>query len=161
MDGDTINIVENRKRLLGNSWYHIPKPLLLNVFQYLCAPDLIKAGRTCSTWNQISSDELLWRDLLRTDFGVDTSVGLRPGMFLADFHTYLEIIPDMFVTVHSCFRANVMAFGVQAFVTPYSIFSNKRTEETFRSSSACQLCSQWFHVRYMLQRWPCCGKVHK
>ncbi|KAJ1520007.1 hypothetical protein ONE63_004238 [Megalurothrips usitatus] len=78
-DADAINIVENRKRLLGNSWYHIPKPLLQNIFQYLCAPDLIKAGLTCTTWYQTSNDELLWRDLLRKDFGVDTSLGIRPG----------------------------------------------------------------------------------
>ncbi|XP_034231119.1 F-box/WD repeat-containing protein 5 [Thrips palmi] len=79
LEDDVIHIVENRKRLLGDSWYHIPKPLLLNVFQYLSAPDLIKAGLTCSTWQQTSTDELLWRDLLQKDFGVDTSTGIRPG----------------------------------------------------------------------------------
>lgn len=79
VDDDAIHIVENRKRLLGNSWYHTPKPLLLNIFQYLSAPDLIKAGLTCSTWQQISTDEFLWRDLLRKDFGIDTTAGIRPG----------------------------------------------------------------------------------
>lgn len=79
LDEDVFHIVENRKRLLGDSWYHIPKQLLLNIFQYLSATDLIKAGLTCSTWQQTSTDELLWRDLLRKDFGIDTSSGIRPG----------------------------------------------------------------------------------
>lgn len=82
LDGDAINIVENRKRLLGNSWYHIPKPLLVSVFQYLSAPDLIRAGHTCSVWYQASLDDLLWRDLVKRDFGVDTSVGIMPGIIL-------------------------------------------------------------------------------
>ena len=85
LDGDTSNIVENRKRLLGNSWYHIPRPLLVSIFQYLSAPDLIKAGLSCSAWYQASKDDLLWRDLLKRDFAVNTSGGIMPGNFFLFF----------------------------------------------------------------------------
>ncbi|KAE8739473.1 hypothetical protein FOCC_FOCC015027 [Frankliniella occidentalis] len=81
LDADSISFVEHRKRLLANSWYHIPKPLLLNIFQYLSAPELTSAGLTCSTWHQTSTDDLLWRALIRKDFGVKPSTGIQGQTF--------------------------------------------------------------------------------
>lgn len=63
----------------GSCWNYIPDPMLLQIFQYLSAKELLDAGRTCRLWNRVSYDELLWKQLFYKDFKIDRSVGIVPG----------------------------------------------------------------------------------
>ncbi|KAG8269278.1 F-box/WD repeat-containing protein 5, partial [Homalodisca vitripennis] len=64
----------------GGCWWDImPDPMLLQVFQYLTARELLDAGQTCRLWNRVSYDEMLWKHLLYRDFRIDSSVGILPG----------------------------------------------------------------------------------
>uniref|UniRef100_A0A1B6DP33 F-box domain-containing protein n=2 Tax=Clastoptera arizonana TaxID=38151 RepID=A0A1B6DP33_9HEMI len=66
-------------RISGNSWNYMPDPMLINIFQYLTAKELLDAGLTCRFWNKISYDELLWKHLFYKDYKIDPSIGIMPG----------------------------------------------------------------------------------
>lgn len=63
-------------------WDYMPDSMLLQVFQYLPARDLLNGGQTCSLWNRVSYDDLLWKSLLYRDYKIDACVGILPGRFL-------------------------------------------------------------------------------
>lgn len=63
----------------GCSWDFMPDSMLLQVFQYLSARELLNAGQTCRLWNRVSYDELLWKSLLYRYYKIDSSVGILPG----------------------------------------------------------------------------------
>lgn len=65
-------------RMVG-CWDCMPDQMLLQVFQFLSARELLNAGQTCRLWNRVSYDELLWKYLLYRDYKIDSSVGILPG----------------------------------------------------------------------------------
>ena len=56
----------------------LPPELLLRIFSGLHYRDLVSARRTCSSWREVSEDDLLWRGLVTRHLG--------PGSWLHD-HT--------------------------------------------------------------------------
>lgn len=60
-------------------WNLMPDSMLLQVFQYLSARELLNAGQICRLWNRVSYDELLWKSLLYRDYKIDSTVGILPG----------------------------------------------------------------------------------
>ncbi|XP_054282174.1 F-box/WD repeat-containing protein 5 isoform X2 [Macrosteles quadrilineatus] len=60
-------------------WELMPDPMLMQVFQYLTARELLSAGQTCHHWHRVSHDEMLWKRLLYRDYRIDPSIGILPG----------------------------------------------------------------------------------
>ncbi|XP_063242847.1 F-box/WD repeat-containing protein 5 isoform X2 [Bacillus rossius redtenbacheri] len=72
------------------AWCFLPDTLLLHIFKYLSAHELLVAGLACWSWRRVSLDQFLWRDLLRGDFCVEPSVGIAPGRS-SWFHEYKRL----------------------------------------------------------------------
>ncbi|XP_066582854.1 F-box/WD repeat-containing protein 5 [Prorops nasuta] len=70
VDGDTED---------NENWYYMPDSILLSIFQYLTPKELLQAGKVCRTWNRVSHDEFLWKDLFYSTYKVDPDVGIMPG----------------------------------------------------------------------------------
>lgn len=64
---------------VNSNWYYLPDPILLHIFQYLSARELLDVGLTCRSWLCVSYDELLWKDLVYHNFKIDRSVKIAPG----------------------------------------------------------------------------------
>ncbi|PSN48099.1 hypothetical protein C0J52_13251 [Blattella germanica] len=47
----------------NSNWYYLPDSILLHIFQYLTARELLDIGLTCRSWLRVSYDEFLWKDL--------------------------------------------------------------------------------------------------
>ncbi|XP_015118789.1 F-box/WD repeat-containing protein 5 [Diachasma alloeum] len=62
-----------------NNWYYLPDPILLSVFQLLTPREVVTAGEVCKSWNRVSQDELLWKELFYRTYKIETSVGIMPG----------------------------------------------------------------------------------
>lgn len=62
---------ENLIDLSENYWCYLPENALLQIFSYLDYKDILNAGLVCKNWNNISYDDLLWRDIFRRDFKID------------------------------------------------------------------------------------------
>lgn len=64
-----------------SNWAYMPELVLLKVFSYLEAKDVLSLAQCCKTWNQVSRDESVWRKFFQRDFGLPTNkkVGLKPG----------------------------------------------------------------------------------
>ncbi|XP_022197374.2 F-box/WD repeat-containing protein 5 isoform X3 [Nilaparvata lugens] len=60
-------------------WNYAPDIILLDVFQYLDATELLKAGKVCRRWNRLSMDEMLWKALFYKDFKIDRNIGIMPN----------------------------------------------------------------------------------
>ncbi|KAF4525229.1 hypothetical protein B566_EDAN014004 [Ephemera danica] len=60
-------------------WAYLPDTVLLQIFQFLKAPDLLQVSQVCHSWYRVGTDEFLWRDLLHYDYGIDKTIGLAPG----------------------------------------------------------------------------------
>lgn len=67
----------------GDSWDHVTDTILLHIFQFLSARNLLTAGQVCKLWNRVSYDEFLWRDLFYKDFNIKCQVGIMPGKCVA------------------------------------------------------------------------------
>lgn len=63
----------------GKCWGLAPDPVLLQVFAFLGAGDLMRAGQTCETWCRLAYDELLWKRLFCRDHGLDLTASIAPG----------------------------------------------------------------------------------
>jgi hypothetical protein len=83
--------MESEKRSVGHcfpdtvletnsNWYYLPDSILLHIFQYLSARELLDVGLTCRSWLRVSYDEFLWKDLFYSNFKIDPSVKIVPGM---------------------------------------------------------------------------------
>ena len=59
------------------SWELVPEELLLQIFSYLPYQEICKAGLVCSKWWKVGKDDILWRKILRKDFQLKESVGVR------------------------------------------------------------------------------------
>jgi F-box/WD-40 domain protein 5 len=64
----------------NSNWYYLPDSILLHIFQYLSARELLDVGLTCRSWLRVSYDEFLWKDLFYCNFKIDPSVKIVPGM---------------------------------------------------------------------------------
>lgn len=60
-------------------WDNVTDTVLLEIFQYLSARQLMNVGKVCKLWSRVSYDEFLWRDLFHQDFSVKDCVGIMPG----------------------------------------------------------------------------------
>lgn len=75
---------------MNSNWYYLPDPILLHIFQYLSARELLDVGQTCRSWLRVSYDEYLWKDLVYHNYKIDRSVKIAPGMYyLTRFKTVL------------------------------------------------------------------------
>lgn len=72
--------------MVQDCWDSLTDPVLLKIFYYLTPKDILNAGATCSNWNRISYDELLWRYQFRRHFNISNSVELKPGTLELDFN---------------------------------------------------------------------------
>lgn len=77
MDGDTRSSCSSEDDFCN--WAYLPEPMLLHIFQYLSAYDILTAGRTCKDWCRSSYDDLLWKNLVYRHFKIDRSVEIMPG----------------------------------------------------------------------------------
>lgn len=67
----------------GNeNWYYMPDSILLSIFQLLSPKEVTTAGMVCKSWNRVSHDELLWKELFYRTYKIDPSVGIMPGILL-------------------------------------------------------------------------------
>lgn len=73
-DGDSTQISEG-----DENWYYMPDSILLSIFQYLTPRELVTAGEVCRSWNKVSQDEFLWRDLFYQTYKIDSDIGIMPG----------------------------------------------------------------------------------
>jgi F-box/WD-40 domain protein 5 len=63
----------------NSNWYYLPDSILLHIFQYLSARELLDVGLTCRSWLRVSYDEFLWKDLFYSNFKIEPSVKIVPG----------------------------------------------------------------------------------
>lgn len=63
----------------GDAWFYMPDSILLAIFQYLSPRELVTVGEVCKSWNRVSKDEFLWKDLLYRTFKIDSGIGIVPG----------------------------------------------------------------------------------
>lgn len=63
-------------------WAFLPDTVLLHIFQFLTAPELLRTSQVCHSWYRVACDEFLWRDLLHHDYNIDRSIGLAPGNYV-------------------------------------------------------------------------------
>lgn len=60
-------------------WRYMPDSVLLSIFQYLTPKELLTAGEVCRSWERVSKDEFLWKDLFYHTYKIDPSVSIMPG----------------------------------------------------------------------------------
>lgn len=65
---------ENSEFYNESLWTFLPDAVLLQIFSYLDHKQLLRAGLVCKTWNSISYDDFLWRDLFHKDFKVNSTL---------------------------------------------------------------------------------------
>ncbi|KAK0092614.1 hypothetical protein PV326_001024 [Microctonus aethiopoides] len=75
-DDDDINDEDNND---NENWYYMPDSILLSIFQLLTPKEVMVAGSVCKSWNRVSHDELLWKELFYRTYKIDPSVGIMPG----------------------------------------------------------------------------------
>ncbi|XP_012272975.1 F-box/WD repeat-containing protein 5 isoform X2 [Orussus abietinus] len=61
------------------NWFYMPDSILLSIFQYLTPKELTTAGEVCRSWNRVSQDDFLWKDLFYRTYKIDPNVGIMPG----------------------------------------------------------------------------------
>jgi hypothetical protein len=72
-----------------SNWNYLPDSILLHIFQYLSARELLDVGLTCRSWFRVSYDEFLWKDLFYYNFKIDPSVKIVPGRYFFFFQIYV------------------------------------------------------------------------
>lgn len=63
----------------NHPWNSLTDPVLLNIFEYLKPVDIVNAGATCKHWNEVSHDELLWKQQFYKNFNISPNTGMKPG----------------------------------------------------------------------------------
>lgn len=87
---DDVYLTSDPPLEVSSNWYYLPDSILLHIFQYLSARELLDVGLTCRSWSRVSYDEYLWKDLVYHNFKIDRSVKIAPGMYyLTHFKTIL------------------------------------------------------------------------
>lgn len=87
VDEDEEESSEDSFEVSGNdNWFYMPDSILLSIFRYLNPKELLTAGEVCKSWNRVSKDEFLWKDLLYHTFKIDPSIGIVPGKLIKIRH---------------------------------------------------------------------------
>uniref|UniRef100_A0A0P6G366 F-box/WD repeat-containing protein n=1 Tax=Daphnia magna TaxID=35525 RepID=A0A0P6G366_9CRUS len=73
-----------------NSPSHLPDHVLLQIFRYLKAEDILNLSSVSQTWYRVSKDELLWKSLVKRDWNVNPTIGIAPGQ-TSWFSEYLRL----------------------------------------------------------------------
>lgn len=82
VEGNKKNVDEDEESFVINpidNWFYMPDSILLSIFRYLNPKELLTAGEVCKSWNRVSKDEFLWKNLLYRTFKIDPSIGIVPG----------------------------------------------------------------------------------
>lgn len=87
---DDVNFTGDSLLETNSNWNYLPDSILLHIFQYLSARELLDVGLTCRSWFRVSYDEFLWKDLFYLNFKIDPSVKIVPG------RCYLSSLKYMF-----------------------------------------------------------------
>lgn len=67
-----------------NIWTFLPENVLVKIFRYLSAREILNCSECCRRWNFVSRDAILWREKFREDFKVDRGIKLKPSRFGGD-----------------------------------------------------------------------------
>uniref|UniRef100_T1HBG4 Uncharacterized protein n=1 Tax=Rhodnius prolixus TaxID=13249 RepID=T1HBG4_RHOPR len=62
-------------------WTVIPDSVLLHIFNFLSAKEVLNAGLTCKRWNMISLDDILWKHLFFRNFCITPGLPIAPGKY--------------------------------------------------------------------------------
>ena len=76
---DGTQSIDDDSHEMNSNLYYLPDSILLHIFQYLSARELLDIGLTCRTWLRVSYDEFLWKDLFYRNFKIDSCVKIVPG----------------------------------------------------------------------------------
>lgn len=88
VEGNKKNVDEDEESFVINpidNWFYMPDSILLSIFRYLNPKELLTAGEVCKSWNRVSKDEFLWKNLLYRTFKIDPSIGIVPGKYIFKF----------------------------------------------------------------------------
>lgn len=67
------------EREIGHIWQELPDNLLLQIFSFLKASDLVRAAQACHSWYRVVFDESIWKDLVCREFGIQRHCKVAPG----------------------------------------------------------------------------------
>lgn len=62
-------------------WCYMPDSVLLSIFQYFTPKELLTVGEVCTSWQRVSRDEFLWKDLFYQTYKIDHNVSIMPGKY--------------------------------------------------------------------------------
>lgn len=68
-------------KIAENLFSFLPENVLVKIFKYLSAREILNCSECCKRWNFVSKDLLLWREKFRVDFKVDRDIKLKPSEF--------------------------------------------------------------------------------
>lgn len=61
-----------------SSWSNLSDHVLLQIFRYLRAEDIMVAARVSKAWYRVSRDELMWKSLFKRDWNISPKIGMAP-----------------------------------------------------------------------------------
>lgn len=76
------------KKKWQDCWDRLTDPVLLKIFYHLSPKDILNAGETCTNWNRICYDDLLWRYLFIKNYNLSNQTELKPGI---NHHSFIHI----------------------------------------------------------------------
>lgn len=80
----------------GHFWNYAPDSILLHIFGYLKAKDLLNVGPVCQLWWRISRDDIIWKHLFIRDYRINPNIQIMPGIEYAfDVH---DLIHNFFLS---------------------------------------------------------------
>ncbi|XP_046635564.1 F-box/WD repeat-containing protein 5-like isoform X1 [Daphnia pulicaria] len=75
---------------MENGWSELPDHVLLQIFRFLKAEDILKLSTVSQTWYRVSRDELLWKSFFKRDWNISPKIGIAPGK-TSWFSEYLRL----------------------------------------------------------------------
>jgi hypothetical protein len=123
---DGVSFAGDTAREISSNWYYLPDAILLHIFQYLSAKELLDVGLTCRSWLRVSYDELLWKDLFYHNFKIDPSVKIVPGMcniLLVEVLFYLHQLVHLFYNSSVCILHMIFEF---LYIVEHNLFPVSR-----------------------------------
>lgn len=62
-----------------SEWTLIPENVLVKIFKFLSAKEILVCSEVCKRWNFISNDSLLWKYKFHKDFRIHPRIPRKPG----------------------------------------------------------------------------------
>jgi F-box/WD-40 domain protein 5 len=62
-------------------WQKFPDVILLKIFTYLQARELLVISQVCRSWSRVAYDELLWKDLFYRHWKIKRSIPMAPDKY--------------------------------------------------------------------------------